>query len=252
MSSDAASGLGDAAAAPHAHSYLGTLEAVDAAHAPLDDSPLSLPLFVVPHSVLFPGGSLPLREHTTRSWQLAALEAVLAAPAATTGLLAVCDRVPLPGEVICLARVQRMRRPGSLVPGDESLVVVATGCARAHVIGVSVSADGAPTVQARPIAEAPAARMPPAACTHAGAIVARAASEASLAARLRAAPALLAIAPSAAALEVLPPTELSFWAASHLPLDIAQRKARSAPQRRIALRSHALTRAYPPASGAAG
>jgi Lon protease-like protein len=228
-----ASASEQAGAGPHA--YLGALSEVET-HIPADGL-LQLPLFVTPQVVLFPGGTLPLKEHATRSAQLAALEAMLAAPPETRGVLGVVESHRIaPGDVCCVARVQRMRHHE-----DGSLRVVAVGAARGLVQRVWFSAAGAPTADVQLLPDELPPAWPPAACTHAAAFVQRLVSARRLAARLAVAPAVAALAPDAGALAAQSPTELSYWAASHLPLDVAQRRALlAAPS--TPLRLHALLR----------
>lgn len=236
--------------APHEHTYLGTLDEVvlpaEGALQPGGAQLLTLPLLRLPHVVLFPGGTLPLREHLQHTWQHAPLEAALAATGALQGLLAVSDMLsPRAGDTLCVARVSRASRPA-----DGSLVVVASGVGRATARAVRLEdAHGGAAADVTLLPEAEAPSMPPPRCAHHGAEAWHAASPRRLAQRLRAQPALLGVAPSAEALAAKTPSQLAYWAAAALPLDTRQRKVCREPS------SHRIAQApcsCPSLAGAAG
>ena len=202
-----------------ADGYLGALERRAGDASVLDGaSPLELPLVLAPQVVLLPGGTLPMREHPAHP-RWAMLDALLRG--AGDALLAVAHELPRPGEVCCVARIERAARH----TGDQAaLVAVARGVARAAVLSVRGGGDGAPVAVLRLLLEATDRPLqPPALSAHAGAVWRSHRPEA-LAARLRSAPALLAVA-DAAVLASLSPAELSWHAAARLPLDARERHA---------------------------
>ena len=204
-----------------AEGYLGALVRVDG--GPLDPpeagATLEVPLFVLPHVVLLPGATVSLRE-TPALARWAALDALLRAPWA---LFAVASGRPAAGEVCCLARVESAaRRAGDEATGDEAaLVAVARGVARAAVLSFRNGETPLATVRVLPEADRP--HQPPPGSAHAATGLWRSNRPAALAARLRAAPALLAAVSDAAALSSLSPAELSWHAAATLPLDARER-----------------------------
>ena len=180
---------------------------------------LSLPLLVTPQVVLFPGATLPLREHAA-SPRWAVLDALLRGSGAA--LLATASDQPRPGEICCVARIERAAR----VAGDGSeLVAVARGVARAELLSVSSGDDDAPLVTLQLLPEAAdRPQQPPMLSAHAATSLWRTHRPEALAARLRRAPALMALT-DAAHLATLTPAELSWHAAAKLPLDVHERRA---------------------------
>ena len=199
--------------------YLGVLEARPCSEHGLPlGALLSLPLLVTPQVVLFPGTTLPLRSHVSSPrWRM--LDALLHGSGA--GLLATaCGDDP--GEVCCVARIERASR----LQGDAAeLVAVARGVARAELLSVSASGDDALLATLRLLHEASdRPQQPPLLSAHAATSVWRAHRPEALAARLRSAPALMALT-DAAQLAALTPAQLSWHAASKLPLDVRERHA---------------------------
>jgi hypothetical protein len=228
---------GDADAPADAHTYLGSLADLlppaqasgDAATPQASATLPALPLLVVPGMVLFPGTTLPLRQHLVQRWQGLALERVLAAPGPARGLLAVCDALPAADgsdNVCCVARVARVRRRHG--GAGVAVAVVARGVARAAVLRVhAAAADGELSADLQLLHDADAPPLPPPGCAHHAGGVWQRASARSLAARLRDAPAVQDVTPHGEDLADKTPTALAYWAASALPLDVQQRKARA-------------------------
>ena len=198
--------------------YLGVLEprAADDGLAP--DAQLSLPLMVTPQVVLFPGATLPLREHVT-SPRFAVLDALLRGSGAALLAFACVD--PRPGEVCCVGRIERAAR----LEGDAAeLVAVARGVSRAELLSLSASGGDAPLATLQLLSDADRPQQPPVLSAHAATSVWRTHQPMALAARLRSAPALTALT-DAASVAGLTPAELSWHAASKLPLDVRERRA---------------------------
>jgi hypothetical protein len=191
--------------------YLGALEARAGDAPALEASTqLELLLVVAPQVVLYPGATLPMRAP-----RHSALEVLLRSSG--DALLAVSSNQPTAGDVCCVARLERA---APLADNATELVAVARGVARGTVLALrpgGVLLSVLPEAADRP-------QQPPMMSAHAHASVWRSHRPEALAARLRAAPALLAVA-DAASLASLTPAELSWAAASKLPLDACERRA---------------------------
>jgi Lon protease-like protein len=197
--------------------YLGVLEPRAEDRPPLD-AQLSLPLLITPQVVLFPGATLPLREHAA-SPRFAMLDALLRGSGEAL-LACACDD-PQPGEVCCVARIERAAR---LQDDATELVAVARGIARAELLSLSASSGYTPLATLQVLRELDRPQQPPLLSAHAATSVWRAHRPDALAARLRSAPALMALT-AAAQVAGLSPAELSWHAASKLPLDVRERRA---------------------------
>ena len=197
--------------------YLGVLEPRPAEDGLPLDAEVTLPLLVTPQVVLFPGATLPLREHATSPrWRM--LDTMLRGSGAALLATACHDELGA-GDVCCVARIERAAR----LEGDATeLVAVARGVARAELLSMSASGDDATLRLLHEAADRP--QQPPMLSAHAATSVWRAHRPEALAARLRSAPALMALT-DAAQLAALTPAELSWHAASKLPLDVRERHA---------------------------
>lgn len=194
-----------------AEAYLGALEARCGDAQALEASrQLELLLFVAPQVVLYPGATLPMRAP-----RHSALEVLLRG--AGDALLAVSSDEPNVGDVCCVARLERA---APLADDTAELVAVVRGVARGTVL--ALRPGGKLLISVLPEA-ADRPQQPPMMSAHAASVWRNHRPEA-LAARLRASPALLAVA-DAASLASLTPAELSWTAASKLPLDADERRA---------------------------